>query len=55
VEAIAAVASEAILLAGIQDLSNVLVSNFKLNDVLRITLETIYRAKGLQARHPVHS
>jgi serine/threonine protein kinase len=38
--------SEAILLAGIQDLSNVLVSNFKLNDVLRITLETIYRAKG---------
>lgn len=27
-------------------LSDVLVSNFKLNDVLRITLETIYRAKG---------
>jgi hypothetical protein len=42
------VASEAILLAGIQDLSNVLVSSFKLNDVLRITLETIYRAKGFK-------
>lgn len=40
------VASEAILLAGIQDVSNALVSDFKLNDVLRITLETIYRAKN---------
>jgi HD-like signal output (HDOD) protein len=44
----AAVASEAILLAGIQDVSNALVSEFKLNDVLRITLETIYRAKGFK-------
>jgi hypothetical protein len=48
VEDIAAVVSEAILLAGIQDVSNALVSNFKLNDVLRITLETIYRAKGFK-------
>ena len=41
-----AVAAEAILMAGIQDISNTLVSNFKLNDVLRIILETMYRAKG---------
>ncbi|HQO30243.1 MAG TPA: HDOD domain-containing protein, partial [Accumulibacter sp.] len=40
--------SEAILLAGIQDVSNALVSDFKLNDVLRIILETIYRAKGFK-------
>ena len=39
-------AAEAILMAGIQDISNTLVSNFKLNDVLRIILETMYRAKG---------
>jgi hypothetical protein len=50
----ATVASEVILLAGIQEVSNALVSDFKLNDVLRITLETIYRAKGFQARHPVY-
>ena len=48
VEDIAAVVSEAILLAGIQDVSNALVSDFKLNDVLRIILETIYRAKGFK-------
>jgi serine/threonine protein kinase len=47
-EDIAAVVSEAILLAGIQDVSNALVSDFKLNDVLRIILETIYRAKGFK-------
>jgi serine/threonine protein kinase len=47
-EAIAAAVSEAILLAGIQDVSNALVSDFKLNDVLRIILETIYRAKGFK-------
>jgi hypothetical protein len=41
-------ASEVILLAGIQEVSNALVNDFKLNDVLRITLETIYRAKGFQ-------
>jgi serine/threonine protein kinase len=39
-------AAEAILMAGIQDISNTLVSDFKLNDVLRIILETMYRAKG---------
>lgn len=35
---------EAILLAGIQDVSNALISDFKLNDVLHIILETMYRA-----------
>ncbi len=37
---------EVILMAGIQDISNTLVEDFKLNDVLRIILETMYRAKG---------
>lgn len=41
-------AAEAILTAGIQDISNTLVEDFKLNDVLRIILETMYRAKGFQ-------
>jgi hypothetical protein len=45
----ATVASEVILMAGIQDISNALVSDFKLNDVLRIILETMYRAKGSSA------
>lgn len=40
--------SEAILMAGIQDISNTLVEEFKLNDVLRIILETMYRAKGFK-------
>jgi len=40
--------SEVILMAGIQDVSNALISDFKLNDVLRIILETIYRAKGFK-------
>jgi hypothetical protein len=44
----AAASSEVILLAGIQDVSNALVSDFKLNDVLRIILETMYRAKGFK-------
>jgi len=39
---------EVILLAGIQDVSAALVSDFKLNDVLRIILETMYRAKGFK-------
>jgi serine/threonine protein kinase len=39
-------AAEAILMAGIQDISTTLVGDFKLNDVLRIILETMYRAKG---------
>jgi serine/threonine protein kinase len=36
------------LAAGIQDISNSLVDEFSLNDVLRITLETMYRAMGFQ-------
>ena len=38
--------AQAILAAGIQDISNSLVEDFSLNDILRITLETIYRAMG---------
>lgn len=41
-------AAEAILMAGIQDISNTLVGEFKLNDVLRIILETMFRAKGFR-------
>jgi len=40
--------AEVILMAGIQDISNTLVEDFKLNDVLRIILETMYRAKGFK-------
>ena len=40
--------SEVILMAGIQDISNTLVEGFKINDVLRIILETMYRAKGFK-------
>jgi hypothetical protein len=40
--------TEVILMAGIQDISNTLVEDFKLNDVLRIILETMYRAKGFK-------
>ncbi len=46
--AVAAGAAEAILTAGIQDISNTLVEDFRLNDVLRIILETMYRAKGFK-------
>jgi HD-like signal output (HDOD) protein len=35
-----------ILAAGIQDITNSLVDNFKLTDLLRIILETMYRAMG---------
>lgn len=38
--------AQALLTAGIQDISNTLVSDFKLNDILRIILETMYRAMG---------
>ncbi|MDQ6685790.1 MAG: serine/threonine protein kinase, partial [Pseudomonadota bacterium] len=41
----------AILTAGIQDVTNTLVENFKLNDVLRMILETMFRA--LAFRHVV--
>ncbi|MBB4842041.1 serine/threonine protein kinase [Paucibacter oligotrophus] len=36
------------LAAGIQDITNVMVENFKLNEVLRMILETIYRALGFR-------
>ncbi|HEX5804529.1 MAG TPA: HDOD domain-containing protein [Azospira sp.] len=39
---------EAILTAGIRDISNSLVEDFSLNDVLRIILETMFRAKGFR-------
>jgi serine/threonine protein kinase len=40
--------AQAVLAAGIQDISNSLVEDFSLNDVLRITLETMYRAMGFR-------
>ena len=40
--------AQAILASGIQDISNSLVDDFSLNDVLRIVLETIYRALGFR-------
>jgi serine/threonine protein kinase len=40
--------AQSVLTAGIQDISNSLVDDFQLNDVLRITLETMYRAMGFQ-------
>ena len=40
--------AQAILAAGIQDISNSLVEDASLNDILRITLETMYRAMGFQ-------
>jgi len=39
---------QALLSSGIQDISNTLVEDFKLNDVLRIILETMYRAMGFK-------
>ncbi len=40
--------SQAVLSSGIQDISNSLVDDFALNDVLRIILETMYRAMGFK-------
>ncbi|MFY9326518.1 MAG: HDOD domain-containing protein [Georgfuchsia sp.] len=40
--------SESVLTAGIQDISNSLVDDFSLNDILRIILETMYRAIGFK-------
>ena len=40
--------SQAILTAGIQDISNTMVDDFKLNDILRIILETMYRGIGFR-------
>lgn len=39
---------EAVLSNGIQDVTNTLVGVFKLNDVLQMVLETIYRALGFK-------
>ena len=39
---------QAMLTAGIQDISNSLVDDFSLNDVLRIIMETMYRAMGFE-------
>jgi serine/threonine protein kinase len=40
--------AQAVLAAGIQDISNSLVDEVPLNDILRIVLETIYRAMGFE-------
>lgn len=40
--------AQSTLAAGIQDISNSLVEDFALNDILRIILETMYRAMGFQ-------
>lgn len=39
---------EAILSAGIQDVTNTLVEDYQLNDVLQMVLETIYRSLGFK-------
>ncbi|WP_374277900.1 HDOD domain-containing protein [Azonexus sp.] len=39
---------QSVLTAGIQDISNALVEGCKLNDILRIILETMYRAMGFR-------
>ncbi|MDL5032292.1 HDOD domain-containing protein [Pelomonas sp. APW6] len=38
-----------VLAAGIHDVTNVMVENFKLNEVLRMILETIYRGLGFRS------
>ncbi|MGE5385870.1 MAG: protein kinase domain-containing protein [Betaproteobacteria bacterium] len=40
--------AQSVLTAGIQDISNTLVDGFQLNDILRIILETMYRAMGFK-------
>ena len=40
--------AESVLTSGIQDISNSLVDDFSLNDILRIILETMYRAIGFK-------
>ena len=37
-----------VLVAGIQDITNTMVENFKLNDVLHMIMETMYRALGFR-------
>jgi len=43
-----AIDAQSVLTAGIQDISNTLVDGYKLNDILRIILETMYRAMGFK-------
>jgi serine/threonine protein kinase len=43
-----AVDAQSVLTAGIQDISNTLIEGFQLNDILRIILETMYRAMGFK-------
>jgi serine/threonine protein kinase len=40
--------AQSVLTAGIQDISNAMIDGFKLNDILRIILETMYRAMGFR-------
>lgn len=40
--------AQSVLTAGIQDISNTLVDGFKLNDLLHMILETMYRAMGFK-------
>ena len=40
--------AQSVLAAGIQDISNSLVDDFALNDILRIILETMYRSMGFK-------
>ncbi len=40
--------AQAVLTAGIQDISNTLIDGFQLTDILRIILETMYRAMGFK-------
>lgn len=40
--------AQTVMAAGIQDISNSLVDDFTLNDILRIILETMYRAMGFK-------
>lgn len=47
-EAVVPPSAEAILSAGIQDVTNTLVEDYQLNDVLRMVLETIYRSLGFR-------
>ena len=43
-----AIDAQMVLTAGIQDISNTLIDGFQLNDILRIILETMYRAMGFK-------
>jgi HD-like signal output (HDOD) protein len=47
-DAAAAADAAAMLVAGIQDITNTMVEDFELNDVLRMVLETMWRALGFR-------